>query len=373
MFDDRGRERVLRSKLGARDQPQRFVLADVGAGHPVHHLRASDGERSGLVERDDVDLLRHLERLRALDEDAARRAAAGADHDRRRGREPERARAGDDEHRDERGDGVREVRLGAVDPPRDRRRGRDDEHDRNEDRRDAVDETLDRGLRSLRLLHEAHDLRERGVGADARRAEAQGPAGVDRASRDVVARALFDRDRFAGEHRLVDGGVAGDHETVGRDRLARPHDDDVADLQLVDRHVLFRSPGSPHARRLRAEREQAADRVGGVRASARLEVPADEDQRDDRRGGLVVEVLMRVETGVREDLRQERRDDRDAVGGGRADDDEGVHVRLPVASRAPGVHVERRGGPELHRGGEREAQIRAPRRVGEPADQKIGH
>ena len=164
-----------------------------------------------------------------------------------------------------------------------------------------------------------------------------------------------------------------DDEPVGRDRLAGPHDDDVADLKLVDRDILLRSAGPAHARRLRTEGEQTTDRVGRVRASARLEISADENERDDRRRGLVVQVLLRLETGVREDLGHERRDDRDPVRGRGADDDERVHVRLPVPRRTPGVHIEGRRGPELHRRGEREHQVGAPGRVLEPADHEIGH
>ena len=51
-----------------------------------------------------VDPARLLEHLGALDQDAELRAAAGADHERGRRRQAERARAGDDQH----GDGGRE-------------------------------------------------------------------------------------------------------------------------------------------------------------------------------------------------------------------------------------------------------------------------
>ena len=71
-------------------------------------LIAAGGDRAGLVEHDRVDRARGLEDLRALDQQAELRAAAGADEQRGRRGEPERARAGDDQHGD--GGGERERR-----------------------------------------------------------------------------------------------------------------------------------------------------------------------------------------------------------------------------------------------------------------------
>ncbi len=48
------------------------------------------------------------------------------------------------------------------------------EHDRDEDARDAIDETLDRRLPRLRLGDEPGDLRERGLLTDLRRADDEG-------------------------------------------------------------------------------------------------------------------------------------------------------------------------------------------------------
>ena len=203
-LDDRGRQRVLRSRFGAREDADHLVLADPGAVHVVDDLGPADGERTGLVERDDVDRARRLERLRALDQDPARGAATGPHDDRGRRREPERAGAGDDEHRDERAERVAKSRLWSEHEPGERARERDREDDRHEDRRDPVDEALDRCLRALRLLDEANDLGDKRVAADARDAETEGPRAVLRPAGDLVAGALLHRDGFARDHRLVD-------------------------------------------------------------------------------------------------------------------------------------------------------------------------
>ena len=116
------------------------------------------------------DPARLLEDLRPLDQDAELRAAAGADHQRGRRRQTERARAGDDQH----GDGGGERVAGVAGRERASRRASASEiadHDRHEDGRDAVDEPLDRRLAGLRLGDEARDLRERRVRSDLRRAD----------------------------------------------------------------------------------------------------------------------------------------------------------------------------------------------------------
>src|SRR5437763_980504 len=64
------------------------------------HLRLAFGERTGLVDHQRVDLLHAFERLGVPDQHAGLRPAPNADHDRHRGRKAERARTGDDQHRD---------------------------------------------------------------------------------------------------------------------------------------------------------------------------------------------------------------------------------------------------------------------------------
>ena len=57
------------------------------------------------------------------------------------------------------------------------------------------------------------------------------------AANTVSPAAFADRHALAGEHRLVHAGGAVEHDTVDRQALARPHDEDVAGQQRIDRHV----------------------------------------------------------------------------------------------------------------------------------------
>ena len=69
-------------------------------GHDCDDLGLAARQRAGLVEHDGVERGGLLERHRVLEQDAALGAQPGADHDRRRGRQPERVRAGDDDDGD---------------------------------------------------------------------------------------------------------------------------------------------------------------------------------------------------------------------------------------------------------------------------------
>ena len=135
---DRVGERVLGAALGRA--PAQLAAASSSPAppraaeqHDVGHARLALGDRPGLVEHDGVELVRGLERGAVADQDAVLGALAGADHDRRRRRQAERARAGDDQHGDEVEQGVGERGLRSEGQP-------DDERERGDadDRRDEV-------------------------------------------------------------------------------------------------------------------------------------------------------------------------------------------------------------------------------------------
>ena len=113
----------------------------------------------------------------------------------------------------------------------------DGDHDRHEHRRDLVDQSLDRSTGPLRLGDQVDDPGQGRVGAQASGLHHQAAALDDRAADDPVTGALVDRNRLAGDHRLVHIRVTIDHGAVGRHLLARPHPTPIAQLQLGGRHV----------------------------------------------------------------------------------------------------------------------------------------
>ena len=185
------------------------------------HLAAGDG--AGLVEHDGVDPAGRLEHLRPLDQDAELGAAAGADHERSRRREPEGARAGDDQHGHGRGE--RRATEPPVQQPAGERGERQPDDGRDEPRRDAVGQPLHLGLALLRLLDEPSHLGQR----------VSAPTAVARTTRRppwlIVAPVTaspgdhLDGHGLAGQHRLVHRGGAVDDHAVGGDLLAGPYDE----------------------------------------------------------------------------------------------------------------------------------------------------
>ena len=203
---DGARDRVLGAVLDGARQPQHLVGVLAVGGHHVGEGHLAGRHGAGLVEHDGVDAPGRLEHLGTLDEDAELGAAAGADHEGGRRRQPERARARDDQHGDRGGEGGGRPAPLPIQKPRVRDGERD--HDRHEDAGDPVGEPLHLGLAVLGVLDEPRHLRELGVGSDAGGADDEPSAGVDGGADDGVTDADLDRDRLAGQHRGVDRGRA---------------------------------------------------------------------------------------------------------------------------------------------------------------------
>jgi hypothetical protein len=194
---DRLRDGVLGRVLERSDQPQGLRPLEAVGYHHVDKAHVAARDRAGLVEHDRVDRARRLEHLGALDQDTELSATASSDQQRRRRGQAECARAGDDQDRDRGRERELHARA-AADPEPERPYGKRDDN-RDEDTRDAVGQPLNLGLAGLRLRDEPGDLGKRGVGADAGRADDHAPARVDACAGDVVAGALLDRDRLAGQ------------------------------------------------------------------------------------------------------------------------------------------------------------------------------
>ncbi len=160
-----------------------------------------------------------------------------------------------------------------------------------------------------------------------RRANDQTPVRVDRGAGDGVARADVVGHGLAGEHRVVDRRCALDDDTVRRDLLARPHDEQVARHHLGDRDRELDAVAQDVCL-LGAELEETADRGARSPPCARLEVAPEQDERRDHGRDLEVHVCA---------VDEKDRRDRPAPCGERADRDECVHRRGAV----PRVHERR--------------------------------
>ena len=203
----------------------------------VDQAGAALSEGTGLVDDEGVDLLQSFEGLGVLDQHALAGAAPDPDHDRHWRGQTQRTRAGDDQHADGGHDRERQPRLRPDRQPQPEGGQGDGDHDRYEHRRDLVDQSLDRSTGPLRLGDQVDDPGQGRVGAQASGLHHQAAALDDRAADNPVTGALVDRNRLAGNHRLVHIRVTIDHGAVGRHLLARPHPAPIAQLQLGGRNV----------------------------------------------------------------------------------------------------------------------------------------
>ena len=287
---------------------------------------------------------------------------ARADQNRGRRREPEGAGTRDDEHGDERD---RREHAGGRRPhvePDDERGDRQRHHDRHEHARHPIGELLDRGLGRLGVFDQLNDLAQRGVLAHARRAERDATRGIQRRPDHLVADLSRHRHRLSGQHGFVHCRRTFGDDTVHGDLFARLHDHQIAPRDRLDRDLGF--PALPqHVRRPYAQTGEPADRFGGTALGARLQQSPEEDQRDDRGHGFVVDIGCAPRG--REHAGSERRRERKQVGGTSADRDEGVHVGRAMREPTPRPLVELAAGPDDHGQGED--------RQGDPRPARVEH
>ena len=213
-----------------------------------------------------------------------------------------------------------------------------DEDGRHEDRGDAIGQALDRRLRALRLARRGG----RSGRAPCRAptlvgAQDEGAGRVERRPDDPVA-GPFSTGRLSPVS--IDSSSAerpSRTDAVDRHLLAGPHAHEVADADLLDRHVDARAVAET-----RAVAAASPISAGWRRRSALgagLQPAAEQDQRDDDHRGL--EVQSRGKPRCAPAAARGSRT-RVAIRDAGADRDQRVHVGRAVARRAPGGAVERR-------------------------------
>ena len=228
---------------GNNRQSQRMLAAIFcGGSHSQHAVgitmqrmnvgkaRAAFGQRAGLVENHGVDMRKRLQGLAFAIQYTKFGGTPATDHNRRRCRKSHCTRAGDNEHRDGADQCKGDRRVGTErQPGEERDDGDHDDHGR-EHLDDPVSQALDRQLRTLGSLDRADDLCEHRLFADLGGGDAQLTVLVHCAANHLIAGMLGGRDRFAGEHRLVDITLTLADFAVDRDTLAGTDHDHVAGL-----------------------------------------------------------------------------------------------------------------------------------------------
>ena len=157
---------------------------------------------------------------------------------------------------------------------RERRDDRDDRGERHHRRRVYAREPFHEGLgrRTLRLrpLDEVDDARQRRIAAEPRHADVERATAVDGPGEDLVARLFLDRERFAGDGRLIDRALPGQNQPVQRNLFTRANHDrrawrDALDVDAPLARVVA------HQRLGGREVHQRANGASGAIQSPRLE------------------------------------------------------------------------------------------------------
>jgi hypothetical protein len=282
------RKRMRGESVDRGRETQRLVGRQAVRRDDAVELRMSQRDRSRLVEQDGAGTSESLDRSRPLYDDSGTGGAREARDQCDRRRQDQWARRRDDKH------GKRADRIPGDRPGKTRH----DHRRRQEEDRITVGEAHERCTLVLGLRHQAHERRIGALGRRPKRPQFESGTGCTRAAAHAAATANRDRQRFAGERRLVDDRLVTHDQTVDRHDLARADEDDLVRDDVADRDLdqIVAAVDERGPWRALDERGQLATRttVGGL-----LErVAACEHQRDHCAREVLAE---RNRTGHREE------------------------------------------------------------------------
>src|SRR6266850_815117 len=143
----------------------------------------------------------------------------------------------------------------------------------------------------------------------------------------------------------------GSPDAIDRNTLARTDTQPIADLNGLERNVLFCAVGPDTACRRRRQIEQGLDGAARLAPGAKLEHLSKQHEHCDHGGGLEVQTDFAAVSAERLGEQTWRDCGCDAIQIGRsgAEGDEGEHVEAAIDDRGPAAHEERPAGPEHNR------------------------
>ena len=145
---------------------------------------------------------------------------------------------------------------------------------------DLLDEQLGPGFRAAGFVDQGGDPGDNRFGGAPVHPNTQCSGAVECSGENLVADALVDRERFAGDGGLIDLTAPCRDGGVGGDSLTGPDDQHIGDLEIGDRHGLF-AVGVDAGSGVGCEVEQAADGIlgaGGGESLQRAGGGEDDDQ-----------------------------------------------------------------------------------------------
>lgn len=138
---------------------------------------------------------------------------------------------------------MRQTRLGSNGDPDDKGEDGDEEDGGDEERRDAIGETLNGSAGTLGLPDHLDDLGEQGIGPDAPGLHDEAAGAVDGSTGNSSAWKFLDGDGLSGDHGFVDGASAFEDRAVDGDFFTGSNAEPVSHLHLGQWQVRFVSIG----------------------------------------------------------------------------------------------------------------------------------
>ena len=323
---DPGHDGAGQGMGGAARQRQRHGAAlgvKVGPGD----LRRAHGQGARLVEDHGIDLGQPFQRGAVLDQQPFAEQPAGRRRDDSRHRQPQRAGAGDDQHR--RRHVHRDPHVAGQPQPAQEARQRQQV---DGGRIAAARPVGDRGIapaRRFRRRDQRGQARQRTVATGRRHLQRQRTGQVHLARRQRGAGTGGDGHRLARQQRAVDLGRARRHHAVRRNAATGTHQDQVAGAQVGHGHgflgAVAQQDGARHL-----ERGQLLGGGPGHGAGAIVEIAP--DQKEEAQHHHAVEIGVRAAVPGLEDGNGAGEDQRQR--------DRHVHAEPSGAQRPPGAGEE---------------------------------
>ena len=328
---ERSAQQVFRGQFGARSELEQAVLVHARDRRDPGQRRTPAGQRARLVQHAGVDAGKRLDHVAALDQCALARQPGDRRGHRRRRREHESTRAGDDQGRH------RAHHLAGEEVDADG----SEQHRGQEEAGQLVRGAHHPGAPALRVLDQVRDPGDCRVAARPFGANLEHAVLVQAAAPHRVADSELRRQRLAGHAALVDRRLATLDHPVHRHPLAGEHSHEIADLDLAERHE-FLAAVAKHPRLFRLAGDEAGDRPLGPIDRPVLDPLADQHDEHDLGGGEVLPdphrrargdrdrqvgremPLEQVQDRVADEriARDQREDQRQVDAGDRADDSE---------------------------------------------------
>ena len=259
-------------------QTQQFVFADVRReALDPNDLGTSECDRSSLVDSHDVNFCELLKNNSAFQQDAALGSARNCRNYDKRSSKPEFGRRGEDHQ------GYDQFQVSGDREDCDQ----ENQYNRDEPRCHAIRKLLNRCLARLRILHKGNYPRVERLLATLVHAHVQ-RAKVDNSTcKNLIGSSFLYRNTLSGNRCLINARVACRYRAVDGDAFASAYDNNLAELDVIDRYAGFVSIAT-HEGGTRNSPDKRLDRgTSSLRIEVRDKFGDQNDAEHDRAGNIL--------------------------------------------------------------------------------------